>query len=1543
MRPMRCPFGSFILPEKIETMVTINDVCSFCAPGTYASDLGCAPCPAGYICLGKTFTKYPIDKEKDNGYECPIGYYCPQGATKEIPCPIGTYRNIKKGKNAENDCFPCPVGTFNDRIGQSACRKCGPSATSERGALTCNCTGRFREFFKSDSSCRCIPGFYQVKYGIKSASDDSNADCEPIVYPTCGFNQVYDHDANCVDKDDCRKQCRGAKGKYSEQFGVCLCDEVKDLEQVCNETCRASALKTEITPTYIRVYNPNNTAEEIKIPLNNASDIYTDGFDLATLDSAKIKSVSLKSGSFEGTYGAVPSLEETFVKAFNNTKKRMLAETGTSGITSPVVCTTVNDTMAFGVSREHYPVYLKDSLVNTVKNFDYGPFVTLADKLTKSTITTNVFLYKFSELGTYLFGDSANPTQQMMVKVSNSCSSTYIMPVTENNLALLGVSMRSDIITAYPFWVYLITVACLFGVFAIFFIVVRCKAEWLLSWTYGKDMITIMDKHKADEPDEEEEDEMERLAKKGEEDVDGLFFVYLKQKLNEMDEKMRELLAKANISSVKKLKKLADKINHLKEIFNEHVGSLIMPNGMTIDEYLKANVDQLDHDSSYYSSVIDESEEKSDPGTPKQKEIKEQPAMPVQNENIPEPNENKESGPTTNRDEKVEQEVEKDIRREAEKAKAEEESAKNIVKDELQKRKDEYMNMVLKHGTTGNVNEIQEFIKNETEKLADLQGRLAEELEGQNAGLTDKLMRRQEKKLSALAEIGKLRKEQEETDTQKRIELEKLADDQKVEIEAVDKETSDERERGLKIIEKTLSEQLAEHHARFKQQFAESTEKDKLLARHEGETVRLKEFLESEKRRQERELDIKLEERSMAKKKEIMSVYDKRKTGINQKYQKIQEENDAKRAIIEGQVPAIEEKFIPYATQLDEERKKASKQLQKDAQSDDIVLDAKKRGEVDAIEKEYQLEERKIYVDNRQEVDDILKKEMEEEKALKEKFTKDIKTAPTSKEKNELLSAYEKAKKDLKQNLENERKKMDEKMEERLAERRRQREKKKIQLDAKLEQEKSENDKKTQEKIYEEIEKHTDSALEQIIGQSMQTGNHTIMEVPIIFEYLVRAKLTQNLTNLKKAQFAELSQQLGSLHTQLMKEKFIEISAIKELTEKKVKELEKLSLAPDKYQRKLERIQKDEVMRIEAVSANYENKAISQESRIRTALANQHCSEELKLIDNEEENRSRLLDRVLRRFNANGDIPKNVIEELNAKKAEEYNEIREEVKAEKEKKLAEAQKILGEMDQEELKEIEKKYQKEIDDEAVQLDKKLKAEKSKAIENRKKQYEDRLAAIPEISIEQRRVLMEEHKRELDKLEAAMSAAREDQLKKLKEKLINKKIQQERLRSRAELKAVKRIKEMSDQVVVSEEAKDPVVLSPKKAQRAEPKISSYAYKPLLKQWMQKIDEKKNEDNKSVHDKSVTGNNEKQILEEAKEGQQIDEAEGAYVNMKELFETVLNCYDLANNVQEFEFPEIAKGIEKLTYLMEAILKGGKKLGDASIGRLGFKPPEA
>ncbi|KAL8424659.1 hypothetical protein Efla_006444 [Eimeria flavescens] len=110
----------------------------------------CVSCPGGTIC-GQLLST-PL--------RCPEGHYCPLGAERLIPCPAGTYQNLRGGEG-EDQCKPCaaghvcpiagmaiysnslcpwgsfciegskepelcPPGTFNDRVATTSAAECKP-------------------------------------------------------------------------------------------------------------------------------------------------------------------------------------------------------------------------------------------------------------------------------------------------------------------------------------------------------------------------------------------------------------------------------------------------------------------------------------------------------------------------------------------------------------------------------------------------------------------------------------------------------------------------------------------------------------------------------------------------------------------------------------------------------------------------------------------------------------------------------------------------------------------------------------------------------------------------------------------------------------------------------------------------------------------------------------------------------------------------------------------------------------------------------------------------------------------------------------------------------------------------------------------------------------------------------------------------------------------------------------------------------------------------------------------------------------------------
>ena len=97
-------------------------------------------------------------------------------------------------------------------------------------------------------------------------------------------------------------------------------------------------------------------------------------------------------------------------------------------IQSPLFCLLPGEALVFQISEAdepndegnatafHYPVYVKDHLLNTNLEFDYGGFRQLASYL-NSAVDVSTFAYVFSESGTYIFRDSIVETSQIIVIV----------------------------------------------------------------------------------------------------------------------------------------------------------------------------------------------------------------------------------------------------------------------------------------------------------------------------------------------------------------------------------------------------------------------------------------------------------------------------------------------------------------------------------------------------------------------------------------------------------------------------------------------------------------------------------------------------------------------------------------------------------------------------------------------------------------------------------------------------------------------------------------------------------------------------------------------------------------------------------------------------------------------------------------------------------------------------------------------------------------------------------------------------------------------
>lgn len=128
-------------------------------------------------------------------------------------------------------------------------------------------------------------------------------------------------------------------------------------------------------------------------------------------------------------------------------------------VSRPLTCLQLGQSLLFSLSvqsdgTKSYPVYVKDSFLNSNPGFDYGPFRQLQQQMASPELAASIstFGYTFAQAGTFVFASSSDPTNQIVVvvvEVGQQCPSTMqglaFQPTTSENLVSLGVGMESEV------------------------------------------------------------------------------------------------------------------------------------------------------------------------------------------------------------------------------------------------------------------------------------------------------------------------------------------------------------------------------------------------------------------------------------------------------------------------------------------------------------------------------------------------------------------------------------------------------------------------------------------------------------------------------------------------------------------------------------------------------------------------------------------------------------------------------------------------------------------------------------------------------------------------------------------------------------------------------------------------------------------------------------------------------------------------------------------------------------------------------------------
>lgn len=139
-------------------------------------------------------------------------------------------------------------------------------------------------------------------------------------------------------------------------------------------------------------------------------------------------------GQTYASYGANQMLYQIYLDKVYGTEEgralRVLESSNyTNAISSPIVCLVPDESIVYAVDSYNYPVYQKDSLLNSNPDFDAGAFLEL-ERLILSTSEITTFVFEFTQIGTYVFSNAGDSNKLMLVVVKEECPETFVMTQT---------------------------------------------------------------------------------------------------------------------------------------------------------------------------------------------------------------------------------------------------------------------------------------------------------------------------------------------------------------------------------------------------------------------------------------------------------------------------------------------------------------------------------------------------------------------------------------------------------------------------------------------------------------------------------------------------------------------------------------------------------------------------------------------------------------------------------------------------------------------------------------------------------------------------------------------------------------------------------------------------------------------------------------------------------------------------------------------------------------------------------------------------------
>ena len=271
----------------------------------------------------------------------------------------------------------------------------------------------------------------------------------------CDANEVRLSSSRlCVDSGyACTEECNGLGGRVSVGLGRCVCDSYPSPVTLCDRDCQSTAPSVFIEniqgSTYLSI-TESSTNFSYSSPLIGS-------FGLSFYNRIQHSTQVCEFDGLGQVRGKIfRNVDDIFTQfssilSGSSRRRRQTDTADVADIDNPLLCLEVNEAVMFTISEDnngsyHYPVYIKDHLLNTNQGFDYGPFNQLANYIITNVSVSN-FVHVFSEAGTYVFSDSILQENELIVKVmeeGTSCERNgdnyRVLPTSEQYLNEYGIT-----------------------------------------------------------------------------------------------------------------------------------------------------------------------------------------------------------------------------------------------------------------------------------------------------------------------------------------------------------------------------------------------------------------------------------------------------------------------------------------------------------------------------------------------------------------------------------------------------------------------------------------------------------------------------------------------------------------------------------------------------------------------------------------------------------------------------------------------------------------------------------------------------------------------------------------------------------------------------------------------------------------------------------------------------------------------------------------------------------------------------------------------